>query len=191
MNIKESVNEVLKKIGLKAEEIQLAQMMLTDGVTTLEAEAFEAGFPVNIVAEDQLIPLPVGEYELEDGRILVVAEEGMIAEVREAAAPEEEAPEAEVPVAATEAPASEPERVAKRVIESIVKETQFSAEVEALKEEIVALKAEIETLKNVELSAPATTPIVHNPEPVELAKVDPKKMTSKGRLTEALNNLKK
>jgi hypothetical protein len=41
--MKEQINELLKKVGLKAEEIKLAQMKGADGVTVFEAEAFEAG----------------------------------------------------------------------------------------------------------------------------------------------------
>ncbi|QGG54063.1 hypothetical protein GDS87_24395 (plasmid) [Lysinibacillus pakistanensis] len=42
--------------------IDLAEMLLDDGVTVIEAEVFEAGQEVNIKTEDgQSIPLPVGE----------------------------------------------------------------------------------------------------------------------------------
>ena len=80
------------------DEVNLASMKLENG-TTIEAEAFEPNQEVFIVTEDERIALPVGEYELEDGRILVVAEEGVIAEMRDAGSAEEEAPE--------EAPAQE------------------------------------------------------------------------------------
>lgn len=191
MNLKENINSILRSVGLKAEELKLEQMKLDDGVTVLEADAFEAGNPVAIVTEDQMIPLPVGEYALEDGRILVVTEEGMIAEVKDAAteeeAPVEEAP-TDVPVAATETPATP-----KVVIESIVKEMKFSEEVEALTAQITELKAELEALKTpaqVDLSAdePAAEAIKHNPEAeVELSKINTKSLTRKGRLTEFLN----
>lgn len=190
MNLKENINSILRSVGLKAEEIKLEQMKLDDGVTVLEAEVFEAGQPVSIVTEDQMIPLPVGEYSLEDGRILVVAEEGLIAEIKEIEteeeAPVEEAP-TDVPVAATESPATP-----KVVIESIVKEMKFS-EVEELKALVTELKAEIETLKTpvqVDLSAdePAAEPIKHNPEAeVELSAVNTKSLSKRGRLTEFLN----
>jgi phosphoglycolate phosphatase-like HAD superfamily hydrolase len=50
------------------EQGELATMKLMDGVTVLEADAFEAGMEVFIVTEDeQRVALPVGEYELEDG----------------------------------------------------------------------------------------------------------------------------
>ena len=167
--MKEKVNNLLKAFGLKAIEIQLAQMVLADGVTTIEAEVFEAGQPVSIVTEGGMVALPVGEYALEDGRMLIVAEEGIIGEIKEA---EQEQPEVEVEV---EAPAAQPEMemeqatAPKKTVESVVKETYFSAEeVEGLKSEIEQLKQKIQELsevEKVELSEePAATPIVHNPE---------------------------
>lgn len=165
--MKEKVNNLLKAFGLKAIEIQLAQMVLADGVTTIEAEVFEAGQPVSIVTEGGTVALPVGEYELEDGRKLVVSEEGIIGEIMEA---EQEQPEVEIEV---EAPAAQPEMemeqtaAPKKTVESVVKETYF-AEMEALKAENEELKQKIQELsvvKEVELSEePAATPIVHNPE---------------------------
>jgi hypothetical protein len=66
-------------------EVTMSTMMLKDGVTVLEAESFEAGMPVFIVAENgDKVPAPIGEHELEDGRVLVITEEGMIAEIKEA-----------------------------------------------------------------------------------------------------------
>ena len=165
--MKEKVNNLLKAFGLKAIEIQLAQMVLADGVTTIEAEVFEAGQPVSIVTEGGAVALPVGEYELEDGRKLVVSEEGIIGEIMEA---EQEQPEVEIEV---EAPTAQPEMemeqatAPKKTVESVVKETYF-AEMEALKAENEELKQKIQELsavKEVELSEePAAAPIVHNPE---------------------------
>jgi hypothetical protein len=81
--------------AIQAEEkVELAQAKLENG-TVLEAEAFEAGNEIFIVSEEDRVPVPVGEYEMEDGRILVVEEEGIIAEVK---AEEEGQPEAEVEV---------------------------------------------------------------------------------------------
>ena len=175
MSLIEQANEILRKIGLKAVEVKLEQMILPDGVTTIEAEVFEVGQPVFVVTEDAQIALPVGEYDLEDGRTLVVVEEGIIGEIREAEAEvEEEAPMTEeAPLAEVETEMSEPTPAAqpKRTIESIVKETVFS-KVEEQQEEIEKLKAELAELKEekateVELSvddAPAAEPINYNPE---------------------------
>ena len=166
MSIKDNVNKVLRSVGLKAVEVKLAQMMLEDGVTVIEAEAFEPEYSVGIVQEEGIIPLPVGEYTLEDGRILIVEVEGIIAAVNEAVA-EEALPEQEQ---APEMEMSEPESPqAKKIVESIVKESFFS-EMEAMRNEITELKAQLaqkEEVKEVELASeePAVEPIKHNPEP--------------------------
>ena len=68
-------------------EIQLERMTLENG-TVIEADAFEAGASVFIVTEDGQVPLPIGEYELPESMKLIVAEEGVISEVK---AMEEEA----------------------------------------------------------------------------------------------------
>ena len=101
MKSQETLGKIMELLNLQ-DEVKLESMKLENG-TTIEAEAFEANQEVFIVTEeDEKIALPIGEYTLEDGRILVVAEEGIIAEVREGGEPEaEEAPE--------EAPAEEVE----------------------------------------------------------------------------------
>lgn len=173
--MKEQVNELLRKIGLKAVEVKLEQILTADGQAALEAEVFEAGQPVFIVNEDERIPLPVGEYEMAEDMILKVEEEGIIAsfepKMEEEEAAEVEAEEKEMEeVAASEEPTATP--VAKKVVESVSKETYFSAEE---RESLIAeLKAQIlaelskeeekeekeETTEEVELSKP----IQHNPE---------------------------
>ena len=82
MKSQETLSKIMELLNLQ-DEVKLESMKLENG-TTIEAEAFEANQEVFIVTEDERIALPVGEYELEDGRMLVVAEEGVIAEVREA-----------------------------------------------------------------------------------------------------------
>lgn len=197
-----SENKILNKVrSLLGMEVKLEQMKLTDGVSVLEADVFEAGNEVFIVTEDeQKIPLPVGEYELEDMRILVVLEEGIIAEIKEAEEAEKEI-EDEVQVEEPEVEAGKPmeeemaaEVAPKKTIESIIKETFFS-KMEELKAENEALKAELakhnaqpteeakEEEAPVELAAvdAEPKPILHNPEnaqPVELFKLLPKKKRS-------------
>lgn len=180
MNEKSILNKVRTLLGL---EVKLETMRLSDGVSMLEAESFEAGQPVFILTEDeQRIPLPIGEYELEDMRILVVIEEGVIADVREAAEPEVEveieAPEAEAPMVEEEVSAStESAPQAKKIIESIVKESFFS-EIEALKKENEELKAKLsaqttevaEEVAPVELSE-EPKPISFNPENTQATEV--------------------
>jgi hypothetical protein len=154
-------------------EVKLGTMKLSDGVTVLEAEVFEAGAEVFIVAEDQKIALPVGEYELEDSRMLVVMEEGVISEIKDAVAEEEmpiEEPQAEVEVE-VEAEAEAPKEI-KKTVESIVKETFFS-EMEALKIENEELKAKLETFSKVEPTTEVATEETTEENKVELEEVSP------------------
>jgi hypothetical protein len=166
MNEKSLLNKVRTLLGM---EVKLETMRLSDGVSMLEAEAFEAGQPVFILTEDeQRIALPIGDYELEDGRILVVIEEGVIADVREAAEAEVEveveAPEAEMP--AEEEMAQEPAApTAKKIIESVTKESFFS-EIEALKKENEELKAQIALSKTEVAEEVAAVELSEEPKPI-------------------------
>ena len=172
--MKEQINELLKKVGLKAEEIKLAQMKLADGVTIVEAEAFEAGYSIGIVTEEGVVALPKGEYEMEDGKALIVEEDGVIAEIKDAVSEEEAAEEGEM-MDEKEEMSSEPQP--KKVVESVTKESFFSKDLhDALVNEIAELKAQLEAQaeakaetkeEEVEMSSddePAAEVITHNPE---------------------------
>lgn len=166
-------NTILTRIAalLGMNKVELATMKLMDGVTILEADAFEAGMEVFIVTEDeQRVALPVGEYELEDGRMLVVAQEGIIAEIKEMEeeAPEvEEAPEAEAPMVEEEMADEAIPAAPKKVIKSTIEEMLFS-KIEELKAENEALKAQLSEQPVMEeapvVDEPAAKPIAHNPE---------------------------
>ena len=160
------INQIKTLLGM---EVKLETMKLADGITILEADAFEMDKEVFIVTEDeQKIPVPIGEYELEDGRILVVEVEGIILEIKDAPTEEEVAPETEAPEVEVEVEA-EATPTAKKTIESVVKETFFS-EIEKLTNENIELKAKLETLSKVdEVTTEVTelsdiTPISFNPE---------------------------
>jgi len=155
------VNQIKELLGM---EVQLAQMKLQDGVTVLEAEAFEPEMAVFIVNGEDKVPMPVGEYMLEDGNVLKVDVEGVIAAIE---MPEEEMPANEE---ATPSPAeAEMEMTAetatpKRVVESVTKEIFFS-EIEKLRAEIAELKlSKTEVVEAVELSNDNIEVLSHNPE---------------------------
>jgi hypothetical protein len=157
-----TINKIKALLGM---EVSLEMMKLADGQTVLEADAFEMDNEVFVVTEDdQKIPLPVGQYELENGMILVVEVKGIIKEVKEAPMEEEVAPEAEVEVE-VEAEAAPVTPTAKKTVESIVKETFFS-EIEALKNENTELKAKLESLSKVEEVATEATELSEEPKPI-------------------------
>ena len=161
MNIREAINTIKTYLNM---EVKLAKMMLVDGVTVLEANEFVAGQEVYIVSDEEKIPLPVGEYELEDGKMLVVSEDGIIAEIKEAVEEEEAVePEAEVPVEAT---VETVEATPKKIIKSVSEEHHFAelaklqSEIDALKLAAVEIVETVETVEEVELAKA----IVYNPE---------------------------
>ena len=84
MKAQEVLNKIKGIVGveLAEEKVNLAEMKLQNG-TVLEAEKFEKGESVFIKSDDERIALPVGEYVLEDSRLLVIEEEGLIGDVRE------------------------------------------------------------------------------------------------------------
>ena len=155
------VNQIKELLGI---EVKLAQMKLQDGVTVIEAEAFEPEMAVFIINEEEKVPMPVGEYMLEDGNVLKVDVEGVIAAIE---MPEEEAPAAEEEVATpAEANQEMTTEVAtpKRVVESVTKEMFFS-EIEKLRAEIAELKlSKTEVTEAVELSNDNIEVLSHNPD---------------------------
>jgi hypothetical protein len=171
MNTKDTLNKVRAVLGI---EVKLEQMKLENGAI-LEAEKFEAGAEIFVVADEERVAVPVGEYEAE-GKTIIVSEEGIIGEVKEASA-EEEAP------AETEAEEVEEEELStetaspKKIVKSISEEMFFS-EIEKLRTEINELKlsktevvaeevvVELSEVKEdkVELSAEEVEGITHTPE---------------------------
>lgn len=109
-------------------KVEMATMKLANGIV-VEAESFEAGQNVFLIGEDdEKVAAPVGEHELEDGKILVIEEEGVIKEIKEAT---EEVVEEE-PVAEEESTemAEEMEYVSKE---------EFTAAMTEIKEMIAAM----------------------------------------------------
>ena len=88
MNTNDMISKIKEVLNL-SEEVKLEQQKLENG-TVLEEESFKEGEEVFIITEDEKVAVPVGEYELEDGKILVVAEEGLIAEIKAEAEEEKE-----------------------------------------------------------------------------------------------------
>jgi hypothetical protein len=138
LGIELSAEEVTQEV---IEKVELAQMSLENG-TVIEAEEFAPEMEVFIITEEDKIALPIGEYSLEDGRILIVEEDGIIKEIKSA---KEEM--------------------------GYVKKEEFAAAVEEIKAMIDELKAgmkekeEMEEQVREELSAtPASAPLKHNPE---------------------------
>ena len=152
-----NLQDVFKKIelALTPEKVELASMSLADG-TMVEAEVFEAGANVFLVGGDgEKIAAPVGEHSLEDGRVLVIEEEGIIKEIKEAA--QEEAIEVEVEAAEEVAP--------EMTIADLVGLVEgLREEVEMMKQKMAEMPVVDEDIEGeVEVAMAAQKPIVAAP----------------------------
>ena len=109
MNLKERISDLFEKYSVelaveeKEEQVSLmATAILESGQEIMtDADAFAVGVSVFVMNdENERIPLPDGDYLLEDGTTLVVVE-GMVAEIKDAEAPAEEVEEVVEEVAAS------------------------------------------------------------------------------------------
>ena len=166
------LNKARVLLGL---EVKLEQMKLDNGAI-LEAEVFEAGAEIFVVADEERVAVPVGEYEVEGGMVIVVSEEGIIGEIKEAGAEEEAPAEETVEEVVEEEELSTETTSPKKIVKSISEEMFFS-EIEKLRTEINELKlsktevvaeevVELSEVKEdkVELSAEEVEGITHTPE---------------------------
>jgi hypothetical protein len=163
MKATETLNKVRAMLGI---QVKFEQAKLDNG-TILESEAFAQGDEVFVVNEDERIPVPKGEYAMEDGKVLVVAEDGIVGEIKEAEAQEEAEEEVEQK---EEVEMEQETKEPKKVVKSISEEVFFST-IETLTKKIEALelalqpKEEVEEVEEkVEMSAEPKETISHNPE---------------------------
>ena len=197
--VEQALNTIKVFLGM---EVKLEQMKLVDGVTMIQADMFEQGSAVSIVNEEELIPLPIGDYELEDGRMLMVVEEGIISEIKDKEEEVEEVEEVEAPaVEEMETEVKPSTQAVKKTIKSVIEEQHFS-EIEELKKEIELLKTENTELKAVTVEEVVEVveleevkPIVPNPES-QAERVDFKFgrngfQSMEDKIREKLNNLNK
>lgn len=178
MKANEILNKIKNIVGEKTllsddlQEIELAELRLENG-TVLVSENFKSGESVFIKTEDEEVALPIGEYELEDERILVVKEEGLIDTIKEAI--EEENMAEENLENENEMEQNLEEHEEKEKMEKYVTREEFAKAVDEIKMMIEAMDhkkdkmAEQEKAEEVkeELSAVQSEPVKHNPEAVE------------------------
>ena len=168
------LNEIKTLLNI---EVKLEEQKLENG-TVVSAEAFEKDNEIFIVTDDEKIAMPVGEYLLEDGRLVVVEAEGLIADVREVS---DEVPDKEEEVEETEdleedEKKEEPvvadlEKMEQRIqnledaIANLKKEdVEMGVENGGLKSRTVKEEFSEEVTEEVKEELSAVKPIKHNPE---------------------------
>ena len=174
MKATEMIKQVKNLLGVELSDIQLAELKLENG-TVLEADAFESGKEVFIKTEDENVALPVGEYELEDSRLLVVEEEGVIKEIKaqedeEKEDEEKEDDKEEMRYVTREEFRKEMDEL-KDMVEKMMSpkekeemSSQIQEEVSLAVTEVLNSEAEEKEVLKEQLSQPAAEPLKHNPE---------------------------
>ena len=181
-------------------EVKLMDMKLENG-TVISADSFEKDKEVFIVTDDEKVAMPVGEYMLEDGRLLVVSEEGVIADVREVAdeVPAKETEEGEEITSDLKeeeeskemAEVGDWEGMEKRIqnLEDAIADLKADKESKMQEEEMAEETANVLKSRTVkeEFSEAAAAPIKHNPEAVSNQKT--KVEFGKGKFTSTLDRV--
>jgi len=182
----EKVNEVLVTLGLVKDkekielthEVLLGQVNAGDLTIEFDGEMLEVGGSVWVMQGEEKIPLPAGEYPLEGDRILLVSEDGIVAEVKSAEVEAEEAPAAQA--------APSPDDAVQAIKSLLIKYNEDNEKrIKSLEDSLVEFKKENEALKEevVELSnQPAAKGVKTEVRQIEL--------TKKGRLLETIRNNK-
>jgi vacuolar-type H+-ATPase subunit I/STV1 len=189
MKANEMLNEIKTLLNI---EVKLEEMKLENG-TVISAEAFEKGKEVFIVTDDEKIAMPVGEYILEDGRLVVVEEEGIIADVREVsdevpAKEEKDGEEITEDLKEEEKMMDEENYVTKDTFREMEDKIQNLEDAIAdLKADKVEAEKEEEKMEEVKEELSAVKPIKHNPE----ASTPQKKQVqfAKGQFTTTLDRV--
>lgn len=187
MKATDMLNKVKELLGQEVEEVKLAQATLENG-TVIESEDFAVGSEVFIITEDERVALPVGEYTLEDGEMLKVEEEGIIASIGQPEAEEEseevEAEKEEEMGYATKAELAE--------LKSMVEEIKSMIE---SKEEMSEEKPEEEVELSTQEEEVKLEKVTHNPEQKEKPNLNlygqKRTQTTMDRVLNRIVNLKK
>lgn len=180
MKANDILNKIKNIVGVElSETVELAELTLENG-TILVSEEFTKGNAVFIKGEDGEIALPVGEYSLEDGRVLFIVEEGIIDSIRESAETEEKEAEEELSEESVTEETEEKEEKEETVETELEEEEmkyvtkeEFALAMDELKSMIEKMgykdkeeeMSKEEVVENKEeLSAETVEPIKHNPE---------------------------
>jgi len=198
INLEETLAKIKVLLNTEAEEVTVApvedvvevaleQQTLVDAATVIEAEVFEAKQSVFIVTDGGNIPLPIGNYELADERILVVEVEGIIASIGEAPAPEEEFEETET----IDPNLSIIADLRTQLEDTVASNVELQSQIDLSVTTISGKDSEIETL-NVELSKlPASKKLSHSQETLDFIEKSKNTNSGKGntRFSKILNNI--
>jgi len=194
MTLKERISDIFEKysVELAVEEKEETQEVALMATAVLEsgqeimtdADAFAVGVSAFVVNDEgERIPLPDGDYKLQDGSMLVVAE-GAVAEMKEAEAEVEAEEEKEEEMKAEEVEASS-EVLTREAVEGMIAEA-----IEATKKEFSS-QIEERDAKITELSKQASPSIPRAPKMEAPVSVDLKSLSITERVAAIHNQFSK
>ena len=142
-------------------DVKMAEAILEDGDTKVEAEAFEPGMKIFVVSEaGEKAPAPEGTHTTQDGTKVTVDAEGTITAV------EKPEPEVEIEIEAAEEGKAKPAEDVAALIEEKMKDymekvmmavEEVAKEVGVIKEEMAAYKAKMEKMSKTPAANKLTT----------------------------------
>ena len=196
MTLKERISDIFEKysVELAVEEKEETQEVALMATAVLEsgqeimtdADAFAVGVSAFVVNDEgERIPLPDGDYKLQDGSMLVVAE-GAVVEVNEATTePEVEAEEEKEEEMKAEEVQASSEVLTREAVEGMIAEA-----IEATKKEFSS-QIEERDAKITELSKQATPSIPRAPKMEAPVSVDLKSLSIQERVAAIHNQFSK
>lgn len=140
MNIQQRVQDILNKFDVnltvtEEKSTELAEVTLENGTVVYTDDEFVVGAEAYIINDEgERISVPAGDYELNDGRLLVIGEGGAIEEIKGAEEPAEEPVTEEAEAERVEQSADEPEAT-EEVSEEATEELEVEVELEDEDEE--------------------------------------------------------
>lgn len=193
MTLKERISDIFEKYSVElaveekeeTQEVAFATAVLDSGQEIqTDADAFAVGVSAFVVNDEgEQIPLPDGDYKLQDGSMLVVAE-GAVAEIKEAEAEVEAEEEKEEEMKAEEVEASS-DVLTREAVEGMIAEA-----IEATKKEFSS-QIEERDAKITELSKQATPSISRAPKMEAPVSVDLKSLSIQERVAAIHNQFSK
>jgi len=142
-------------------DVKMAEAVLEDGVTRVEAEAFEPGKKIFVVSETgEKAPAPEGTHTTEDGTKVTVDAEGTITAVEKPESEVEieiEAAEEEMPKPAEDVAALIEEKMKDYMEKVMLAVEEVAKEVGVIKEEMAAYKAKMEKMSKTPAANKLTT----------------------------------
>lgn len=195
MTLKERISDIFEKYSVElaveekeaTQEVALATAVLDSGQEIqTDADAFAVGVSAFVVNDEgERIPLPDGDYQLQDGSLLVVAE-GAVVEVNEATTePEVEAEEEKKEEIKAEEVEASSEVLTREAVEGMIAEA-----IEATKKEFSS-QIEERDAKITELSKQATPSIPRAPKMEAPVSVDLKSLSIQERVAAIHNQFSK